>query len=46
MASETNDSQPEKKEEEDEELDLNKGRYFGVVKVGFVHLRGAVCSCE
>lgn len=29
VASETNDSQPEKKEEEDEELDLNKGRYFG-----------------
>lgn len=26
VASETNDSQPEKKEEEDEELDLNKGR--------------------
>lgn len=26
VASETNESQPEKKEEEDEELDLNKGR--------------------
>lgn len=26
VAAETNDSQPEKKEEEDEELDLNKGR--------------------
>lgn len=33
VAAETNDSQPEKKEEEDEELDLNKGTVDACVHV-------------